>query len=313
MEDFSLKFLFSAWALFQFLVPSSAQTCKSSVFLNQYIYRSCNDLESLNSFLHWNYNQTTGTVDITYRHTRIQPRRWVAWGVNPTGKGMVGSQALVAYQNPAGILRVYTSPLTNYNTRLEEGVLSFEAAKISAEFTNNKEVIIYAKFVLPMNVTAVNHVWEDGPVNEDYSLGRHAMNADNLRSMGVVHGGINMFGWGILLPIGVLIARYSKDSAYWGLVLLGTVGAAIGFYLGAKSHGIQYDAHKYIGIILVILGFLQVLAVNNLRKHKGFFILKAKKIWMLTYIAFFIFIFIIFILSSNPIFRCKKVTSGASA
>ncbi|KAL5789554.1 hypothetical protein ACOSQ2_004442 [Xanthoceras sorbifolium] len=244
---------------------------------------------------------------------------------------MVGSQALVAYQNPAGILRVYTSPLTSYNTRLEEGVLSFEAAKISAEFTNNKEVIIYAKFVLPMNVTAVNHVWEDGPVNEDYSFGRHAMNADNLRSMGVVHGGINMFGWGILLPIGVLIARYSKDSAYWGFVLLGTVGAAIGFYLGAKSHGIQYDAHKYIGIILVILGFLQVLAVNNLRKHwkiyhfgvgylviilsvtnifKGFFILKAMKIWMLTYIAFFIFIFIIFIVSSNSVFRCKKVTSG---
>ncbi|KAL5856896.1 hypothetical protein ACOSQ3_004354 [Xanthoceras sorbifolium] len=301
MEDFSLKFLFSAWVLF------------------------------------------------SYRHTRIQPRRWVAWGVNPTGKGMVGSQAFVAYQNPAGILCVYTSPVTSYNTWLEEGVLSFEAAKISAEFTNNKEVIMYAKFVLPMNVTAVNHVWEDGPVNEEYSFGRHAMNADNLRSMGV-HGGINIFGWGILLPIGVLIARYSKDCAYW----VGPVGAAIGFYLGAKSHGIQYDAHKYIGIILVILGFLQVLAVNNLRKHwkiyhfgvgylviilsvtnifKGFFILKAMKIWMLTYIvttralgrgrvvnkinnftyiAFFIFIFIIFILSSNPVFRCKKVTSGAS-
>ncbi|KAH7575866.1 hypothetical protein JRO89_XS02G0234100 [Xanthoceras sorbifolium] len=217
---------------------------------------------------------------------------------------MVGSQALVAYQNPAGILRVYTSPLTNYNTRLEEGVLSFEAAKISAEFTNNKEVIIYAKFVLPMNVTAVNHVWEDGPVNEDYSLGRHAMNADNLRSMGVLgtRRTLHIGGW--------FYAHIICQSLGY---TVGTVGAAIGFYLGAKSHGIQYDAHKYIGIILVILGFLQVLAVNNLRKHKGFFILKAKKIWMLTYIAFFIFIFIIFILSSNPIFRCKKVTSGASA
>ncbi|KAK3184801.1 hypothetical protein Dsin_032087 [Dipteronia sinensis] len=312
MEDtISLKSVFLACALFHFLVPSLAQTCKSYVFLNQNIYRSCNDLESLNSFLHWNYNQPTNTVDIAYRHTKIAPQRWVAWAVNPSRKGMVGSQALVAYQNADGISSAYTSPVTSYNTILEKGDLSFQVEKISAEFANN-EMIIYAKFVLPKNVTRVNHVWQDGPVNEDYSLGRHALDADNLRSNGVVdflsgqvvttkggsshlslkkaHGGINMISWGILLPMGILIVRlrYTKERenpssfyAFYAHVICqslgytaGIVGAAIGFYLGVKSHGIQYDAHKSIGIVLFVLGLNQVLALylrpgvdHNLRKQ----------------------------------------------
>ncbi|KAK1567103.1 hypothetical protein Q3G72_008249 [Acer saccharum] len=373
MEDtISLKFVFFACALFHFLVPSLAQTCNSYVFLNQNTYRSCNDLESLNSFLHWNYNQPTNTVDIAYRHTKIAPQRWVAWAVNPSRKGMVCSQALVAYQNADGISSAYTSPVTSYNTRLEMGDLSFQVEKISAEFANN-EMIIYAKFVLPKNVTWVNHVWQDGPVNEDYSLGRHALDADNLRSTGVVdflsgqvvttkggssylslkkaHGGINMISWGILLPIGILIVRYTKEcteNRIWFYAHMicqslgytaGIVGAAIGFYLGVKSHGIQYDAHKSIGIVLFVLGFIQVLAgklrpgvEHNLRKKwkiyhlgigylvimlsvtnifKGFFILKAMKIWMLTYVGFVIFFLVLFVFSFNPILRCKKVEASA--
>ncbi|KAL5789621.1 hypothetical protein ACOSQ2_004509 [Xanthoceras sorbifolium] len=90
-------------------------------------------------------------------------KRWVAWAVNPTGKGMVGSQALIAHQTSAAdcLIRAYMAPVTTYNTRLKEGSLSFEVQKISAEFANN-EMIIYATFVLPKNVTTVNHVWQDG-------------------------------------------------------------------------------------------------------------------------------------------------------
>ncbi|KAK2664402.1 hypothetical protein Ddye_002976 [Dipteronia dyeriana] len=373
MEDtISLKFLFFACALFHFLVPSLAQTCKSYVFLNQNIYRSCNDLESLDSFLHWNYNQPTNTVDIAYRHTKIAPQRWVAWAVNPSGKGMVGSQALVAFQNAAGISYAHTSPVTSYNTRLENGDLSFQVETVSAEFANN-EMIIYAKFVLPENVTRVNHVWQDGPVNEDYSLGRHALDADHLRSMGVVdflsgqvvttkggssrlslkkaHGGINMISWGILLPMGMLIVRFMREwenpSWFYAHVICqslgytaGIVGAAIGFYLGVKSHGIQYDAHKYIGIVLLVLGFIQVLAgilrpgVDHDRRKQwkifhlvigylviilsvtnnftGFLILKAMKIWMLTYVGFVILFFVLLVLSFNPIFTCKKAEEASA-
>ena len=54
--------------------------------------------------------------------------------------------------------------------------------KILTEFANN-EMIIYLTFVHPKNMTTVNHVWQDGPVNEDNSLGMHASTGENVRSL----------------------------------------------------------------------------------------------------------------------------------
>ncbi|KAL5854481.1 hypothetical protein ACOSQ4_004283 [Xanthoceras sorbifolium] len=350
-----LKFMLLASALSHYLfILSSAQSCNAYLFSNHNTYRACSDLGVLNSFLHWNYHQTTGTVEIAYRHASMESaKRWVAWAVNPTRKGMVGSQALVAQQTSKadGLIRAYTTPVTTYSTRLEEGSLSFEVQKISAEFANN-EMIIYATFVLPKNVTTVNHVWQDGPVNEDYSLGMHALTSENLRSMATldflsgqivatkeeyggstllfkkIHGGLNMVSWGILMPIGVMTARYMKvftDPTWFYAHIIcqsaaytfGIAGAVTGLYLGEKSQGIQFDAHRYIGITLLVLGFLQVLALRlrpnknhkyrtywNIYHHgigysviilsiinilKGLNILEVVKIWKLTYIAILIF------------------------
>ncbi|KAL5854494.1 hypothetical protein ACOSQ4_004296 [Xanthoceras sorbifolium] len=262
-------------------------------------------------------------------------KRWVAWAVNPTGKGMVGSQALVAHQTSAadGLIRAYTAPVTTYSTRLEEGSLSFEVQKISAEFANN-EMIIYATFALPKNMTTVNHVWQGGLVNQDYSLGMHALTSENLRSMATldflsgqimatkeeyggssllfkkIHGGLNMVSWGILIPIGVMTARYMKvftDPTWFYTHIIcqsaaytfGIAGAVTELYLGGKSQGIQFDAHRYIGITLLILGFLQniyhyeigysVMILSIINILKGLNILEAMKIWKLTYIAILIF------------------------
>ncbi|KAK4836166.1 hypothetical protein QYF36_019425 [Acer negundo] len=226
--DFSLRFMFIfTFAISQLLILSSAQSCSSYSFPNQNTYRSCSDLSVLKSFLHWNYNETTGTIEIAYRHTSIKSQTWVAWAVNPTRKGMVGSQAFVAHQTSAGIVQAYTSPVTTYGTVLEEGSLSFPVQNISAELANN-EMIIYSTLVLPKNMTIVNHVWQDGPVNEDNSLGIHALTGENVRSLATldflsgkivatklgdgssnllfkkIHGVLNMVSWGILMPIGVM-------------------------------------------------------------------------------------------------------------
>ncbi|XP_031281267.1 cytochrome b561 and DOMON domain-containing protein At3g59070-like [Pistacia vera] len=280
---------------------AQSQTCNTYSFSNNHnSYRACNDLQALNSYLHWNYHQDTNTLDLAFRRSGTDPTRWVAWAINPTGKGMVGSQALVAYTNPNGILRAYTSPITSYSTQLQEGSLSgLEVPKISAEFADN-EMIIYATIVLPKNMTTVNHVWQEGPIDGD-SLGMHPVSGENVISMGSVdllsgkvvatkgggssslvfkkiHGAVNMVSWGILMPIGVMTARYMKvfkDPAWFYAHIIcqclaytiGLGGAATGIYLGNKSHGIQFNAHRYIGILLFILGFLQVLALK-LRPNK---------------------------------------------
>uniref|UniRef100_A0A2K1YUL3 Cytochrome b561 domain-containing protein n=2 Tax=Populus trichocarpa TaxID=3694 RepID=A0A2K1YUL3_POPTR len=89
-----------------------------------------------------------------------------------------------------------------------------------------------------------------------------------------IHGVLNAVSWGILMPIGALIARYLKafksaDPAWFYLhvgcqsiaYIVGVAGWGTGLKLGSESASIQYDAHRTIGIILFCLGTLQVFAL----------------------------------------------------
>lgn len=87
-----------------------------------------------------------------------------------------------------------------------------------------------------------------------------------------IHGVLCAIGWGILMPIGVIIARYMKvfksaDPAWFYLhvtcqtsaYIIGLAGWAVGLKLGSQSTpGVQYTGHRTIGILLFILGTLQV-------------------------------------------------------
>ncbi|KAJ6696737.1 hypothetical protein OIU85_003119 [Salix viminalis] len=68
------------------------------------------DLPVLSSSLHWNYHPLSNRVDVAFMHTGVTDRRWIAWAVNPTSGGMIGSQAIVSFQRTDGSLAVYTSP-----------------------------------------------------------------------------------------------------------------------------------------------------------------------------------------------------------
>lgn len=76
------------------------------------------------------------------------------------------------------------------------------------------------------------------------------------------------------MPLGAIIARYMKviksaDPAWFYLhvacqssaYIVGVAGWATGLKLGSDSVGIQYDAHRNIGITLFCLGTLQVFAL----------------------------------------------------
>lgn len=88
-----------------------------------------------------------------------------------------------------------------------------------------------------------------------------------------IHGVLNAVSWGILMPIGAIIARYmrvfkSADPAWFYLhvtcqssaYIIGVAGWATGIKLGSESSGVQYTAHRAIGIVLFCLGTLQVYA-----------------------------------------------------
>ncbi|KAF7150616.1 hypothetical protein RHSIM_Rhsim02G0102700 [Rhododendron simsii] len=168
-----------------FLAPSltlsvaSGSLCSDSVFPNNQVFASCTDLPNLDSFLHWTYTPSSSTLRIAYCHSQVSSSTWVAWGINPTSKGMIGTQVIVAYQKPDG---TFTSPVDSYGTRLQEGNLTFPVSDLSAMLLDN-EMVIFATIELPENTTSINHVWQDGPVSGD-NLGMHGVSGNHLQSMG---------------------------------------------------------------------------------------------------------------------------------
>jgi hypothetical protein len=179
-----LTTLLLSCVLFSLCASSFGQTCKSYTFSSNRAFTSCQDLPVLSAFLHWSYDQSTNKVDIAYRHTGTSTSRWVAWAINPTGSGMVGAQALVAYQNSSSVMRVYTSPVSGYGiSTLTEGDLSFAVSNLSATFENS-EMTIFATLTLGSGTT-VNQVWQEGPLSGDSPSSHNtASSSENMKSAG---------------------------------------------------------------------------------------------------------------------------------
>ncbi|KAK6145329.1 hypothetical protein DH2020_022149 [Rehmannia glutinosa] len=177
------KFVLIILVLFSLQISSSyaQSSCASYNFARNQIFSFCNDLPYLNSFLHWNYDQSAKTVRIAYRHTGISSSRWVVWAINPTDRGMAGAQMLVAFQKADGTMRAYTAPVFGYQTQLQEGDLSFPVSDLIATYARN-EMIIFATLKLDNVSSIVNQVWQEGPVSGD-SPAMHSTTGLNVQSM----------------------------------------------------------------------------------------------------------------------------------
>ncbi|KAL7218779.1 hypothetical protein ACSBR2_011947 [Camellia fascicularis] len=293
--DKSLKIALFSCLLISVFASAYAQTCASYSFSSNRQYTKCNDLPYLNSYLHWNYHPTNGTVDIAFRHTNVDTSTWVAWALNINGSKMAGSQALVALHNTSGLPHAYTSSVSDYSTKLAPSNLSFNVPSLSVEYISS-DMLIYATLVLPSNGTTFNQLWQAGPVSGG-NPDPHPTTGNNILSTGTLdflsgtsssnsggvasqmrkkntHGILNAISWGILLPVGAIIARYLKtfksaDPAWFYLhvtcqsaaYIVGVAGWATGLKLGSDSVGIQHNTHRNIGITLFCLGTLQVFAL----------------------------------------------------
>lgn len=92
-----------------------------------------------------------------------------------------------------------------------------------------------------------------------------------------IHGILNAVSWGLLFPIGIIIARYlrtfpSADPAWFYLHVgcqvsayaIGVAGWATGIKLGSESKGVVYTGHRNIGIALFSIATLQVKFSSNI-------------------------------------------------
>ncbi|XVF32087.1 hypothetical protein REPUB_Repub17cG0051800 [Reevesia pubescens] len=285
------------WALL--ISPAVSLTCSSQNFTNNQVYSSCVDLPSL-SYLHFSYDSSNTTLSIAFIATPAKSGGWIAWAINPKTAGMAGSQSLVAYINSTtGVAEVHTYDISSYSSIVPKG-LSFEVWDKMAESKSDGSLAIYAKIKVPADLAAkwtINQVWQIGPgVEAGGILDKHLFDAANLQSKGSldlkngqtssgsggdttrkkknIHGILNAVSWGILFPLGAMIARYirtfeSADPAWFYLHVfcqtsgyaIGVAGWGTGLKLGSESAGITYSCHRNIGIALFVLATVQIFAL----------------------------------------------------
>ncbi|XP_072999234.1 cytochrome b561 and DOMON domain-containing protein At3g25290-like [Typha latifolia] len=291
---YALLLLFFPILLFQASAAVQSGGCLTEKFSSNRVFAACTDLPHLSSSLHWSYNRAASSLSIAYVAPPEAPAGWVAWAINPSGTGMVGSQALIAFKNPNGEMGVKTYNITGYSP-IKESAIDYEVSDLAADFVSGK-MRMFATVKLPQGMEAVNQVWQVGSSVTGGVPDKHSFGPDNMAAKGTldlvkglttatssgesglrkknVHGILNAVSWGVLLPMGGIIARYLKafksaDPAWFYLHVscqligygVGVAGWATGLKLGSQSKGITYTTHRNIGIALFSLATLQIFAL----------------------------------------------------
>ncbi|KAG9152499.1 hypothetical protein Leryth_016422 [Lithospermum erythrorhizon] len=267
---------------------SQTQKCGSQTLTNQ--YTNCNDLPFLNAYLHYTYDPMKSSLSLAFTAPPSTPNGWVAWAINPTGRGMIGSQSLVAFKDSRGMFTVKTYNITSYV--LKESNVWFDVKNATAEESNGV-TRLFATIVLPeKGKTDLNIVWQVGGSVTNGVPDQHAFLPANLASKIAInllkgsatvdsttknkniHGILNAVSWGMLFPVGIIVARYlrtfpSADPAWFYLhvacqvsaYIIGVAGWGTGLKLGNESKGVTHTYHRNIGIALFCLATVQICAL----------------------------------------------------
>ncbi|CAI9770673.1 unnamed protein product [Fraxinus pennsylvanica] len=177
-------FFFIATALL--ISPAYSLTCTSQTFTQgNPRFTNCTDLPVLKAYLHWTYDPTAmpkPTLSVAFIAPPAKSDGWIAWALNPTGMGMVGSQALVAFKDSNGSMVVKTYNISSYNSIVESKIF-YDVLEKKAEFSSGA-MRIFAKLALPSDATELNQVWQVGSAVRNGMPENHDLGSDNLNAKG---------------------------------------------------------------------------------------------------------------------------------
>ncbi|KAF5198452.1 Cytochrome b561 and domon domain-containing protein [Thalictrum thalictroides] len=275
--------------VFSSLVSSQSDSCASNLNLKGVIPF---ETTSLHCHPVWS------SEDYTLRYLQTRPNIWsfvlsapytnafVAIGFSTTGR-MVGSSAMVGWvpANGVGILKQYFLGATNPAQVVpDQGNLQVVANSTAIVSQSSR---LYIAFQLNVTQPESRLLYAVGPRNRipssdnrlvqhrdhistrlDYTSGQLTTERP-YTTLRRVHGILNMIGWGIIMIIGAMAARYLKQwDPIWfyshsSIQLLGFFMGVSGVILGfvvEDSLNASVDRHKTIGMFILILGCLQVIA-----------------------------------------------------
>ncbi|CAO2192183.1 unnamed protein product [Urochloa humidicola] len=274
----------------------ASAACADEKFTGNRVYAACADLPRLGASIHWTYDSASSSLSVAFLATPPSGG-WIAWGLNPTGASMGGTQALLAAPKSGSGGAYGVQKYAIVGTSLgSPGKIAYDTSDLAAEVDGGGRVRMFGTLKLQNGTGAeVTQVWQVGPVSGG-AISIHAMGNDNMNSVGKLnlvtgasagasvggsilrkkntHGVLNAVSWGLLLPMGAIFARYLKtfksaDPAWFYLHVacqiigyaVGVSGWATGIHLGNLSKGITYSVHRNIGITVFALGTLQIFAL----------------------------------------------------
>ncbi|KAL2336205.1 hypothetical protein Fmac_010651 [Flemingia macrophylla] len=226
---------------------------------------------------------------------------WVGIGFSRDGM-MVGSSAMVGWISKHGHARIkqfYLRGRKSSEVIVDKGELSLSNVP-AAVATNGAQIHLAFELQMttpfekqpillafgskyPQNHHLSKHE-DKTAIVFDFSAGSTGPVSYESIRMRTNHGILGIIGWGLILPVGAIIARYfrHKDPIWFYLHVviqfvgfsfgLGTV--VLGLRLYSKMHA-HLPAHRGIGIFAMVLSILQIMALF-LRPKKDS---KIRKIW----------------------------------
>lgn len=217
---------------------------------------------------------------------------WIGFGFSPNGQ-MVGSTALITTLNFSKGAVVTEYSLNGRSTGQvvkKTGALAFVGGFPEGVFDAASNMV-YVSFQVNLTKSAAKTdslLLAYGSLALDGSINRHTdrrsisaqiatgvgpkgNGAAALDKKAKVHGSLQILGWGLILPIGILIARYARawDPAWFYLhatfQLVGFVciiaGVVLGIQLAKDLQPPRLATHRGLGLFVFALAILQVLAV----------------------------------------------------
>ncbi|CAH2063181.1 unnamed protein product [Thlaspi arvense] len=213
---------------------------------------------------------------------------WVGMGFSKDGK-MVGSSAMVGWISKKGhakIKQYYLQGTERDQVVPDQGelqlqkippVVALHGAMIYLAFQvkfavkiPRRAVILASGTAYPSKLGRLTKHDDKTTLIVDFSKGNGATSIKTTSSTEKTkHGTIAILGWGFLLPLGAILARYLRHrDPLWYYLHIGTQFTGFIFGLAAVILGIRLynriqpdiPAHRGIGIFLLVLSILQVLA-----------------------------------------------------
>uniref|UniRef100_A0A0A9CX85 Cytochrome b561 domain-containing protein n=1 Tax=Arundo donax TaxID=35708 RepID=A0A0A9CX85_ARUDO len=212
---------------------------------------------------------------------------WVGMGFSKDGF-MVGSSAMVGWMGKTGLPHIKQFSLggkTPTQVVADRGFLVssdhgahtvlVQQAKIYLAFQlrfteplKQQNVLLAFGPAIPVNYRLSEHQ-DKTSIKFDFTTGSSSSGSSFPEGLKRTHGALNLFAWGVLLPIGAIVARYCRrwDPLWFYLhagiqfvgFILGLAGIVAGVSLYNKIQA-NVPAHRGLGIFVLVLGILQILA-----------------------------------------------------